>query len=187
MKVIVIGGVAGGASAAARLRRLDESAEIILLEKGEYISYANCGLPYYIGNVIQNKEDLLVQTPESMRTRFNLDVRILSEAISIDRQKKTVRIKDHRTGRLYDESYDKLVLSPGAEPKRPPLEGLDLPGIFTLRTVPDTFQIDEYIQDKKVQRAVVIGGGFIGVEMAENLAERGIEVALVEFTDQVMA
>ncbi len=187
MKVIVIGGVAGGASAAARLRRLDEAAEIILLEKGEYISYANCGLPYYIGNVIKNKADLLVQTPESMRARFNLDVRIFNEALSIDRQKKTVRIKDHKTGRLYDESYDKLVLSPGAEPKKPPIEGLDLPGIFTLRTVPDTFRIDEYIKEKEVQRAVVIGGGFIGVEMAENLAERGIEVALVEFTDQVMA
>jgi NADPH-dependent 2,4-dienoyl-CoA reductase/sulfur reductase-like enzyme/peroxiredoxin family protein/rhodanese-related sulfurtransferase/TusA-related sulfurtransferase len=187
MKVIVIGGVAGGASAAARLRRLDEKAEIIMLEKGEYISYANCGLPYYIGDVIKERDALLVQTPEAMRARFNLDVRILSEAISIDRKAHTVRIKDHRTGQIYDEFYDKLVLSPGAEPKRPPIEGLDLDGIFTLRTVPDTYRIHDYIEKKSVKRAVVIGGGFIGVEVAENLADRGIEVALVEFTDQVVA
>ncbi|MDW7658055.1 MAG: FAD-dependent oxidoreductase [Bacillota bacterium] len=187
MKVIVIGGVAGGASAAARLRRLDEKAEIIMLEKGEYISYANCGLPYFIGNVIKDRDDLLVQTPEAMRSRFNLDVRVLSEAMSIDRKAHTVQIKDHRTGRIYDESYDKLVLSPGAEPKRPPIEGLDLEGIFTLRTVPDTYRIHDYIEKKSVKRAVVIGAGFIGVEMAENLADRGIEVALVEFTDQVVA
>lgn len=187
MKVIVIGGVAGGASAAARLRRLDEKAEIIILEKGEYISYANCGLPYYIGNVIKNKEDLLVQTPESMQARFNIDVRIFSEALSIDKQAHKVRVKDHRTGRVYDEAYDKLVLSPGAEPKRPPIEGLDLEGVFTLRTVPDTYRIHDYIEQQKVRRAVVIGAGFIGVEMAENLADRGIEVALVEFTDQVVA
>ena len=187
MKVIIIGGVAGGASAAARLRRLDEQAEIIMLEKGEHISYANCGLPYYVGNVIKDKSALLVQTPEAMKARFNIDVRTLSEALSIDRQAHTVRIMDHRTGRVYEEKYDKLVLSPGAEPKRPPIEGLDLEGVFTLRTVPDTYRIHDYINQKNVRRAVVIGGGFIGVEMVENLAERGIEVAMVEFTDQVVA
>ncbi len=187
MKVIVIGGVAGGASAAARLRRLDEQAEIILLEKGEYISYANCGLPYYIGNVIKEKDALFVQTPEAMHDRFNLDVRVMNEALSIDPQAHLVRIQDHRTGRVYAESYDKLVLSPGAEPKKPPIEGLDLEGIFTLRTVPDTFRIHEYIDKHAVRNAVVIGGGFIGVEMAENLKDRGIDVALVEFTDQVVA
>ncbi|NLO35302.1 MAG: FAD-dependent oxidoreductase [Clostridiaceae bacterium] len=187
MKVIVIGGVAGGASAAARLRRLDEKAEIILLEKGEYISYANCGLPYYIGNVIKEKDALFVQTPEAMRARFNLDVRVLNEALAIDPMAHVVRIQDHRTGHVYTETYDKLVLSPGAEPKRPPIEGLDLEGIFTLRTVPDTFRIHEYIDKHAVRNVVVIGGGFIGVEMAENLKDRGIDVALVEFTDQVVA
>lgn len=187
MKVIIIGGVAGGASAAARLRRMDELAEIILLEKGEYISYANCGLPYYIGDTIKDREKLLVQTPESMHDRFNLDIRILSEAIGIDRAAHQVRIKDLRTGRIYNESYDKLILSPGAEPKRPPLEGLDLPGIFTLRNIPDTYKIRDFVDMKQPKNAVVIGGGFIGVEMAENLMNRGIDVTLVEFTDQVVA
>jgi NADPH-dependent 2,4-dienoyl-CoA reductase/sulfur reductase-like enzyme/peroxiredoxin family protein/rhodanese-related sulfurtransferase/TusA-related sulfurtransferase len=187
MKIIVIGGVAGGASAAARLRRVDEQAEIILLEKGSYISYANCGLPYYIGDVIKDRDKLLVQTPEAMRARFNLDVRIQSEALAINRQTKTVRILDHQAGREYEESYDKLILSPGAEPKRPPLDGIDLPGIFTLRTIPDTYRIRDFVDQQKPRRAVVIGGGFIGVEMAENLFERGLEVTLVEFTDQVVA
>ncbi len=187
MKVIIIGGVAGGASAAARLRRLDEQAEIILLEKGEYISYANCGLPYYIGDIIKDRGKLLVQTPESMHERFNLDIRTLSEAIGIDRDRHRVRIKDHRSGRIYEESYDKLILSPGAEPKRPPLEGLDLPGVFTLRNIPDTYRIRDFVDQQKLKSAVIIGGGFIGVEMAENLMERGLDVTLVEFTDQVVA
>ncbi len=187
MKVLIVGGVAGGASAAARLRRNDEKAEIILFEKGEYISYANCGLPYFVGDVIKDKEKLLVQTPEAMRTRFNLDIRIRSEVVRINRQNKTVTVLDHRTRQEYVESYDKLILSPGAEPKRPPMEGIDLPGVFTLRTVPDTYRIRDFVDTKKPQRAVVIGGGFIGVEMAENLMERGIDVTLVEFTDQVVA
>ncbi len=187
MKVIIVGGVAGGASAAARLRRLDETAEIILFEKGEFISYANCGLPYYIGDVIKDREKLLVQTPQAMRSRFNLDIRVWSEVMSIDRAAKKVIVHDHSKGINYQESYDKLILSPGAEPKRSPLEGMDLPGIFTLRNIPDTYKIRDYVDQKKPARAVVVGGGFIGVEMAENLMERGIEVTLVEFTDQVVA
>jgi NADPH-dependent 2,4-dienoyl-CoA reductase/sulfur reductase-like enzyme/peroxiredoxin family protein/rhodanese-related sulfurtransferase/TusA-related sulfurtransferase len=187
MKVLIIGGVAGGASAAARLRRLDEKAEIILFEKGEFISYANCGLPYYIGDVIKDREKLLVQTPEAMRSRFNLDVRIWSEVTRINRTAKTVTVHDHAKGIDYDESYDQLVLSPGAEPKRPPLEGLDLPGVFTLRNIPDTYRIRDFVDQKQPRQAVVIGGGFIGVEMAENLKERGLDVILVEFTDQVVA
>ena len=187
MKVIIVGGVAGGASAAARLRRLDEKAQIILLEKGEYISYANCGLPYYIGDVIKDRDKLLVQTVEGMSDRFNLDIRILSEAVAINREAHTVKIKDHRSGTIYEESYDKLILSPGAEPKRPPMEGLDLPGIFTLRNIPDTYRIRDFVDANAPRQAVVIGGGFIGVEMAENLVDRGIKVTLVEFTDQVVA
>jgi len=187
MKVLIVGGVAGGASAAARLRRNDEKAEIILFEKGEYISYANCGLPYYVGDVIKTKDKLLVQTPEAMRQRFNMEVRIFSEVMRIDRTAKTVTVKNHKTGEEYSESYDKLILSPGAEPKRPPMEGIDLPGVYTLRTVPDTLKIREFVDTKKPQRAVVIGGGFIGVEMAENLMERDVDVTLVEFTDQVVA
>ncbi len=187
MKVLIVGGVAGGASAAARLRRIDEKAEIILFEKGEFISYANCGLPYYVGDVIKTKDKLLVQTAEAMRLRFNMDVRTFSEVVRIDRANKCVIVKNHLTGKEYSESYDKLILSPGAEPKRPPMEGLDLPGVFTLRTVPDTLKIREFVDNNLPKRAVVIGGGFIGVEMAENLMERGVEVTLVEFTDQVVA
>jgi NADPH-dependent 2,4-dienoyl-CoA reductase/sulfur reductase-like enzyme len=181
MKILIVGGVAGGASAAARLRRLDEQAEIILFEKGNYISYANCGLPYYIGDVIQEKDKLLVQTPEAMRSRFNLDVRVNSEVLSIDRVKHEVTVKDHSNGNEYTENYDKLILSPGAEPKKPPVEGLDLPEVFTLRNIPDTYKIRDFVDNNKPKSAVVIGGGFIGVEMAENLMDRGLDVTLVEF------
>ena len=187
MKVLIVGGVAGGASAAARLRRLDEKAEIILFEKGEYISYANCGLPYYIGDVIKDREKLLVQTPEAMRERFQIDVRIRSEVLSIDREAKKIRVRNHANENDYDESYDKLILSPGAEPRRSSIDGMDLPGIFTLRTIPDTYRIRDFVDQKKPARAVVVGGGFIGLEMAENLMERGLKVSLVEFTDQVVA
>lgn len=187
MKIVIVGGVAGGASAAARLRRLNEEAEIILFEKGEYISYANCGLPYYVGDVIQDKDKLLVQTPEAMSSRFNLDIRVNSEVVSINRDKHVVMVRDHKTGRDYSETYDKLILSPGAEPKRPPIDGLDLPEIFTLRNIPDTYRIRDYVDNNSPSSAVVIGGGFIGVEMAENLMDRGIDVTLVEFTDQVVA
>jgi NADPH-dependent 2,4-dienoyl-CoA reductase/sulfur reductase-like enzyme/rhodanese-related sulfurtransferase len=187
MKVLIVGGVAGGASAAARLRRLDERAEIILFEKGEFISYANCGLPYYIGDVITDRDDLLVQTVAGLSERFNLDVRVFSEVVKIDRPTKTVTVHDHVNNRDYTESYDKLILSPGAEPKRPPLPGIDLPGIYKLRTIPDTDKIHAAVTQQNAKSAVIIGGGFIGVELAENLRERGLEVTIVEFTDQLVA
>lgn len=186
MKILIVGGVAGGAGAAAKLRRLSEDSEIILFEKGEYISYANCGLPYYIGGTIKNKDRLLVTTPELLRERFNIDVRTMSEIVSINREKQTVTVKNHTDGSSYEESYDKLILSPGAHPKRPNLPGIDLPGIFTLRTVPDTFRIDSYITEKNAKSAVVVGAGFIGVEMAENLKERGLDVTIVEFQKQAV-
>ncbi len=186
MKICIVGGVAGGASAATRARRLLEDAEIIIFEKGEYVSYANCGLPYYIGGIIQEKADLLVAKPELLINRFRIDVRTKSEVTAIDRENKTVTVKNWNTGEVYTESYDKLLLSPGAEPKKPPIPGLDTEGVFTLRTVTDTFQIDEYLKEHQVKSAVVAGGGFIGIEMAENLRERGLEVVIVEFADQVM-
>lgn len=186
MKYIIIGGVAGGASAAARLRRLDERAEILLFEKGEYISYANCGLPYYIGGVISDRERLFVQTPESFAGRFGIDVRVFSEVKKIDTEQKKVWVEDLRKGKMYEESFDKLVLSPGAEPVRPPLEGISAEGIFSIRNVADTDRIHTYIHRHEVRQAVVIGGGFIGLEMAENLAVKGIEVTIVEMADQVM-
>lgn len=185
MKYIIIGGVAGGATTAARIRRNDESAEMILFEKGKYISYANCGLPYYIGDVITDREKLFLQTPESFGRRFNIDVRIQSEVTGIDRenQKVTVRKAD---GEEYTESYDKLLLSPGASPVRPPLPGIDSEGIFTLRNVADTDNIKSYLNGRSIKRAVVIGAGFIGLEMAENLHANGAKVSIVEMADQVM-
>ena len=186
MKYIVIGGVAGGATAAARIRRNTEQAEIILFEKREYISYANCGLPYYIGGVIAEREKLFVQTPEAFGKRFNIDVRTRSEVIAIHSADKTVDIRTS-DGKTYTESYDKLLLSPGASPVRPPLPGIDNEGIFTLRNVNDTDAIKSYLQQHKVKRAVIIGAGFIGLEMAENLQEAGAEVAVVEMANQVMA
>lgn len=187
-KIIIVGGVAGGATAAARLRRLDEKSEIILLERGEHISFANCGLPYYIGGVIEERSKLLVQTVEGMSARFNLDIRNLSEAVSIDRDKKTIKINNLATKETYEESYDTLILSPGAKPIVPPIPGLaEATNIFTLRNIPDTDQIKAYVDNKQPKSAVVIGGGFIGIEMAENLAEKGINVTLIEMADQVMA
>jgi len=185
-KVVIVGGVAGGASTAARLRRMDEDLEIIMLEKGEHISFANCGLPYHIGEVIKERDKLLVQTPQSMEERFDIDVRIQHEAVKINREAKVVEIKDLKSGELYQENYDKLVLSPGAEPIKPPLPGLDLPEVFTLRNIPDTDKIKNFVDENKPSRAVVVGGGFIGLEMAENLHERGIEVSVVEMMDQLM-
>lgn len=187
MKVLIVGGVAGGAGAAAKLRRLSEDAEIILFEKGEYISYANCGLPYYIGGTIREKENLIVTQPELLRRRFGVDVRTMQEVVQINREQKTVNVINHRDGTTYVESYDKLILSPGAQPKRPSLPGIDLDGIFTLRTVPDTYRIDEYIRENKPKNAVVVGAGFIGVEMAENLCQRGLNVTIVEFQNQAVA
>lgn len=184
MKIVIVGGVAGGASCAARLRRIDEHAEIIMFERGQHISFANCGLPYYIGHVIREEGNLLVQTPEGMKERFNIDVRTESEVVSIDREAKTVTVKNLQTGETYTESYDKLVLSPGASPIRP--AGLDAPNVFTLRNIPDTFAITNYADTHQAKRAVVVGGGFIGVEMAENLTERGIAVTLLELADQIM-
>lgn len=186
MKVLIVGGVAGGASAATRLRRLDEKAEIILFEKGPYISYANCGLPYYIGGEIKERENLLVTKPALLRGRFGIDVRTDSEVVSIDRRAKTVTVQNHQTGETYTESYDKLLLSPGASPKKPDWEGVNLPGIFTIRNVPDTCAVDDFIRETGAKRAAVVGGGFIGVEMAENLTARGLSVTLMEYQEQVL-
>ncbi len=187
MKIVIIGGVAGGASAAARLRRLDENAEIIILERGEYISYANCGLPYYIGGEITEKTALTLQTPQSFLSRFRIDVRTFSEAVSINRDKKTVSVKRVNEGSFYEESYDKLILSPGAEPVRPPIKGIDNERIFTLRNIPDTLKIDEFIKSKKPKTAVVVGGGYIGVEMAENLIKAGLAVTIIEMAQHLIA
>jgi NADPH-dependent 2,4-dienoyl-CoA reductase/sulfur reductase-like enzyme/peroxiredoxin family protein/rhodanese-related sulfurtransferase/TusA-related sulfurtransferase len=186
MKYLIVGGVAGGATTAARLRRMDEKSEIILFERGEYISYANCGLPYYVGGTIAERDNLFVQTPESFGTRFNLEVRILQEVLSINRAEKSVLVKNLRTGETYAEGYDKLVLSPGAEPVRPPLPGIHQKGIFTLRNVPDTDRIKEYIETNHPRHAVVVGAGFIGLEMAENLHACGIKVTIIEMAEQVM-
>lgn len=186
MKHIIIGGVAGGATAAARIRRADENAEIVLVEKGKYISYANCGLPYYIGGVIKGRDKLFVQTPEAFSRRFNVDVRTRHEALSIDTERHEVCIR-RADGTTYTETYDRLLLSPGAEPVRPPLEGIDTEGIFTLRNVDDTDRIHSYLGTHRVRHAVVVGGGFIGLEMAENLHHAGAGVSIVEMADQVMA
>jgi NADPH-dependent 2,4-dienoyl-CoA reductase/sulfur reductase-like enzyme/rhodanese-related sulfurtransferase len=185
-RVVIVGGVAGGATCAARLRRLDEEAEIVVLERGPYVSFANCGLPYYVGNVIQEESKLLLAWPALFRERFNIEVRTRNEVRAIDRETSTVSVRDLETGREYSESYDALVLSPGATPIRPSWPGIDLPGIFTLRTVPDSRDIRHWIDEKKPRRAVVVGGGFIGLEMAENLAHRGIAVTIVELANQVM-
>lgn len=186
-KVLIVGGVAGGASAAARLRRLDEEAKIIMFERGQYISFANCGLPYYIGGSIKDREKLLIQTPQGMGARFNIDIRINSEVSGIDRDNREVVVRHHLSGEVYRESYDYLLLSPGAKPVIPDIPGIDGPNVFTLRSLDDTDAVKQYLDEKQAGRAVVIGGGFIGLEMAENLRERGLEVALVEALDQVMA
>ncbi|KLU67367.1 coenzyme A disulfide reductase [Desulfosporosinus acididurans] len=185
-KVLIVGGVAGGASAAARLRRLDEKAQIILFERDDYISFANCGLPYYIGETIKEREKLLVQTPEAMKARFNIDVRINSEVIGIDTEKKLVTVRSKGQG-IYEESYDDLVLSPGAKALRPNIPGIESAKIFTLRNIPDTDRIKAYVDHKGINSAIVIGGGFVGVEMAENLVERGLKVTLVEAAPHILA
>lgn len=184
-KIIIVGGVAGGASAATRSRRLDENAEIILLERDEHISFANCGLPYYIGGVIEDRSKLTVQTPETMRDRFAIDVRIYSEVIAVhpDRKVITINSKDRGT---YEESYDSLILSPGAQPLRPPIIGIDNPRIFTLRNIPDTDRIKAFSDNVQNHRVVIVGGGFIGIEMAENLKEKGLEVSLVEAAPHIL-
>lgn len=187
MKVVIIGGVAGGATAAARLRRMDEEAQIILFERGEYVSYANCGLPYYIGGTINERDRLFVQTVEGFIERFNIDIRVKSEVTRIDKTVKTVTIKNLNTGEEYTETYDKLIISTGAEPLRPPFVGIDDERIMSLRNVPDTDKIKSYIDTHKPKTAVVIGGGFIGLEMVENLHHAGIHVSVIERSNQVMA
>lgn len=185
-RIVIVGGVAGGASCAARARRLMDDASIVILERGPHVSFANCGLPYHVGGVIPEEKALFLASPELFKARFGIEVRVEHEVIAIDRAARTVAVRERTTGRIYDEPYDALVLSPGAAPIRPPLPGIDLPGIFSIRTVPDARAIRAWIDARQAKRAVVIGGGFIGIEMAENLRHRGLEVALVEAADQVM-
>ena len=185
-KVVIIGGVAGGASAAARLRRLDENAHIVVVERGPYISFANCGLPYYLGGTIQDRAALTLQTPESFKARFNIDVRVFSEAVSIQPDNKTITIHNHNTGEEYEESYDSLILSMGADAAMPPIPGIDSKKVFTVRNIPDTVAVKTYIEEHQAKKAVVAGGGFIGLEVAENLRDLGMDVTLVEMADQVI-
>lgn len=186
-KVVIVGGVAGGASAAARLRRLDENAEIVMFEKGEFISFANCGLPYYVSGEIREQSALTLQTPKSFNARFNVDVRILSEVIAINPDEKKVTVKKVVDGTTYEESYDELVLSMGADPIRPNIKGIESNKVFTIRNIPDTLRLKEYVDYKKPQRAVVVGGGFIGLEIAENIKAVGVDVTIVEMSNQVIA
>lgn len=186
MKVVIVGGVAAGATAAARLRRLDEQAEILIFERSGYISYANCGLPYYIGDVITDPEALTLQTPEQFFARFRVQVRVRHEVTALHPERKTVSVTDLATGRTLEESYDKLILAPGARPTQPRLPGVGLERVFTLRTVEDTFRIKEFIQKNKPRSAVLAGGGFIGLELAENLRELGMEVTIVQRPKQLM-
>lgn len=187
MKVVIVGGVAGGASTATRLRRLDEQAEIVMFEKGEYVSFANCGLPYHIGGAIQERSALVLQTPASLKARFNIDVRNSSEVVAVDTTRKVVKVYDRKNGGLYEESYDSLVLSPGAKPMTPPIRGIKSEKIFTLRNLPDMDRILHFMTEQRAACVTVVGGGFIGIEMAENLRERGLEVNLVEAAPQIMA
>ena len=186
MKVVIVGGVAGGATAAARIRRLNEQAEIVVFERSGYISYANCGLPYYIGDVITDPEDLTLQTPESFFSRFRVNMKVRHEVTAIHPDKKTVSVKNLQTGEEFEESYDKLILSPGAKPTQPRLPGLGLDKLFTLRTVEDTFRIKEFIRANHPKSAVLAGGGFIGLELAENLRELGMEVTIVQRPKQLI-
>jgi NADPH-dependent 2,4-dienoyl-CoA reductase/sulfur reductase-like enzyme len=187
IKLVIVGGVAGGATAAARARRLDEQADIIVFERGEHISFANCGLPYYIGRVIKERDDLLVTTAEALRDRYLIDVRIFSEVTSIDRKNKQVTVNNLQTGQTYSENYDKLILSPGAKPIRPQMDGIELDTVFSVRTIPDTDRIKVCIDAHRPESAVIVGGGYIGLEMAENLVERGVKTTIIEMLDQVMA
>lgn len=185
-RILIVGGVAGGASCAARARRLSEAADIIMFDRGPYVSFANCGLPYYVGNVIRKEEDLLVATPQLFKQRFNIDVRLRSNVAAIDRANRRIEVIDLEGGTTYSEDYDVLVLSPGARPIRPELPGIDMPGIFSLRTIPDSRQIVQWINQFEARQAVVVGGGYIGMEMTENLHARGLDVTVVERLSQVM-
>jgi len=185
-RVLIVGGVAGGASAAARIRRLSEDAQIVLFERGEHISFANCGLPYHIGNVIPERDRLLVQTPQQMRKRYRVDVRTRSQVLRIDRQKRSILVRDLAAGKEYTEEYDALILSPGAEPIRPNIPGADAERVFTLRSMADMDAIKKVLDEERATRAVVVGGGYIGLEMTEALVQRGLQVSLVELEPQVM-
>ena len=185
-RVLIVGGVAGGASCAARLRRLCESCEIVLFDRGPYVSFANCGLPYYVGDVIEDESRLLVATPDLFRDRFAIDVRVESDVTVIDTARREIEVKDGRSGRTYREPYDALVLSTGAAPVRPPLPGIDLPGVFALRTIPDSRKIRDWIQSHRARGALIVGAGFIGLELAENLARRGLAVTVLEKAAQVL-
>jgi len=184
-RILIIGGVAGGASCAARLRRLCESCEIILLEKGEYVSFANCGLPYYVGNVITERKDLIVAPPERFEQRFNIRVKTCHEVTEIDRQHRIIRGNNLAQGGRFELSYDALVLATGANPVKPPLAGIDLPGIYSLRTIPDSQRLKQAAE--QAQHAVIIGGGFIGLEMIENLSRQGLQITVIERGEQVMS
>ena len=186
MKVVIVGGVAGGATAATRIRRLDEHAQITVFERSGYISYANCGLPYYIGEVIEDPEELTLQTPESFQTRFNINVKVKHEVIDIDAKRKTVTVRNLDTGEEFEEGYDKLILSPGAKPIRPDLPGIDSKNLFSLRTVEDTFRIRRFAEEHKPKTAVMVGGGFIGLEVAENLCELGVKVTVIQRGNQLL-
>jgi len=186
MKLVIVGGVAGGASAAARARRMDEKAEIVILERGEHVSFANCGLPYFVGGEIRDRGSLLVQTPQSLARRFRIDVRTHSEVTAIDRTARKVKVRELKTGREYEETYDKLILAPGASPLVPPIPGVDLPGVFTLRNVPDAERIRTWVESRRPSSALVVGAGFIGLEMVESLSRLGLNIHLVEMVDQVL-
>ncbi len=185
-RVLVVGGVAGGATCATRLRRLDEQARIVIFDRGPFVAFANCGLPYYVGNVIQDESKLLVSTPELFRSRFNIEVRTETEVLTVDPARHEIEVRELRTGETRREAYDALVLSPGAEPVRPSVPGIDLPGIFALRTIPDSRRIRRWIESRSARRAVVVGGGLIGMEMAENLVRRGLQVTVVDRLPQVL-
>ena len=185
-RILIVGGVAGGASCAARARRLSESAEIIMFDRGEYVSFANCGLPYFVGNVIKKEQNLIVATPELFRKRFKIDVRLQSEIVAIDRDNSRIRVKDCRSGEMYHEKYDALVLAPGASPVKPTMPGIDLPGIFSLKTIPDSRLIKAWIARRNAKHALIVGGGYIGMEMTDNLVNMGLAVTIVEMQPQVM-
>ncbi len=186
MKIVIVGGVAGGASTAVHLRRLDEKVKIIVIERGNYISFANCGLPYYLSDTIKKKEDLVIQTPELFGKRFSLDIRTNQEVMKINRNKKEITTRNLRQNKIYKESYDKVVLSPGAVPLVPPIKGLDVSKVFSLRDIPDVLAIKKFIQEKKPKRVVVLGAGYIGIEIAENLKKAGIIVTIIELMDQIL-
>ena len=185
-RILIVGGVAGGASCAARARRLSETAEIIMFDRGEYVSFANCGLPYYVGDVIKQEENLIIATPELFRKRFKIDVRLQSEIVAIDRDNSRIRVKDCRSGEMYHEKYDALVLAPGASPVKPTMPGIDLPGIFSLKTIPDSRLIKAWIARRNAKHALIVGGGYIGMEMTDNLVNMGLAVTIVEMQPQVM-